>query len=88
MLAEFFTIMTAPDWIGVVGSLMIAGAYFAVSAGNVDAERPAFQLFNLVGALLVLWSLFYRPNPGAIVIEILWAGIAIYTLMRFIWRKK
>jgi hypothetical protein len=80
--------LTLPDWIGIVGSLVIAAAYFAVSSGKADAEKPAFQSLNLMGALLVLVSLYYRPNPGAIIIELLWVGIAVYSLMRYIIRRK
>lgn len=80
--------LTFADWIGIVGSLMIAGAYFAVSSGNADAEKPAFQTFNLIGAILVLISLYYRPNPGAIIIELLWVGIAVFALARFAFGKR
>ena len=75
--------MTLIDWLGVLGSFMIAGAYLAVSRGWVDAERPAFNLMNLGGAGLILWSLWYRPNAGAILIEVLWILIAIAALARW-----
>lgn len=79
MLSE----MTMIDWLGVLGSFLIAGAYLAVSRGWVDAERPAFNLMNLVGAGLILWSLWYRPNAGAILIEVLWILIAVMALARW-----
>lgn len=78
LLAE----MTLVDWLGVLGSLLIAGAYFAVSAGRTNAGAPPFHLLNLAGAALILVSLWYRPNAGAIVIELLWAAIAIWALVR------
>lgn len=84
MLFEF----TVFDWIGILGSLIIAAAYLAVSGGRINAEHPTFQLLNLMGALLVLTSLYFRPNPGAILIEVLWTGIAIFTLFRFFRRRK
>ena len=68
------------DYVGVLGSIFIAGAYLAVSRGWVAAERPAFQLLNLAGALLILISLYVRPNLGAIVIEVLWVVIALWSL--------
>ena len=79
MLSE----MTMIDWLGILGSFLIAGAYLAVSRGWVDAERPAFNLMNLVGAGLILWSLWYRPNAGAILIEVLWILIAVMALARW-----
>jgi len=83
MLAE----MTFIDWLGVLGSFVIAGAYLAVSRGWVDAERPAFNLMNLVGAGLILWSLWFRPNAGAILIEVLWILIALAALIRWMVRR-
>jgi len=75
--------MTLIDWLGVLGSILIASAYLAVTRAWVDAARPAFNLINLVGAGLILWSLWYRPNAGAIMIELLWICIAVTALVRW-----
>ena len=75
--------LTFVDWIGVLGSLVISGAYFAVSSGLVDAKRPFFNILNLCGAVMILTSLYYRPNAGAILIEVLWVVIAVIALIRF-----
>lgn len=83
MLAD----MTLVDWLGVLGSIFIAGAYLAASQGWLDARRPGYNALNLIGAILILWSLFYRPNAGAILIEVLWIGIAIAALVRYAMRK-
>lgn len=79
--------MTPIDWLGVLGSFLIAGAYMAVTRGWVDAARPAFNLLNLAGAGLILWSLWFRPNAGAIMIEVLWVGIAVTALVRWSMRR-
>lgn len=79
--------LTFIDWLGVLGSLIIAGAYLAVSRGWVEATRPAFNFLNLTGAGLILLSLYDRPNAGAILIEVLWVLIAIYALVRY-WRSQ
>lgn len=73
--------MTAIDWIGVLGSFVIAGAYLAATRSWLAAERPAFNVLNLVGAAMILASLYYRPNAGAIMIEVLWVSIALWALI-------
>ncbi len=83
MLAD----MTLIDWLGVLGSFVIAGAYLAVTRGWVDAARPAFNLLNLAGAAMILWSLWYRPNAGAILIEVLWVAIASVALFRWAMKR-
>ena len=77
-----FRQFTAFDWLGVVGSLVICAAYFAVSEGMVDAQRPLFHVFNGAGSIMLLISLYFRPNPGAILIEVLWLAIALWSLGR------
>ena len=75
------------DAIGIVGSLFIAGAYLAVTRKWLAGDQPTFQALNLIGAVLILFSLWYRPNAGAILIEVLWIIIAITSLIG-LWRKR
>jgi hypothetical protein len=88
MMAELFDDMGLIDWFGILGSVIIASAYFAVSQKLVDATRPAFHLLNLTGAGLILLSLYFRPNAGAIMIEVLWVAIALYSLAKYAWRGR
>ncbi len=80
--------LTAVDYLGMVGSFLIAGAYFAVSAKHVDPDRPPFHIINLLGALFILVSLYYRPNAGAIMIEVLWVAIAVYALAKYMIKRR
>jgi len=80
--------MTLIDWLGVLGSLIISGAYLAVTATWVRPERPLFNLINLTGAVMILISLYYRPNAGAIIIEVLWVVIAAIALTRYALRRR
>ena len=83
-MAALLSDMTFVDWLGVLGSFVIAGAYLAVTRGWVSAEKPAFNLLNLAGAGMILSSLYYRPNAGAILIEVLWVAIALTALVRYV----
>jgi len=70
------------DVIGVVGSLMIAGCYWANTTGRLTTAHNSYHTLNLAGALLILYSLYHRPNPGAIVIEVIWVAVAIWGMYR------
>ncbi len=73
------------DWVGIIGSLMIAGGYYGVSNNHFSPDRLTYHLINLVGSLLILLSLYFKPNPGAILIELLWifiASLGIYNYFR------
>jgi hypothetical protein len=88
MGVEMIAALTLIDGLGIIGSLMICGGYLAVSNAWINAERTAYQVLNLVGSALLLISLYFRPNPGAILIEVLWAAIAIMSLARIWWRAR
>ena len=75
------------DWIGIIGSLMIAGAYYGVSNSYLNPEKLPFHLINLLGSILILISLYFKPNPGAILIELLWIFIATLGIYNFYLKK-
>ena len=79
--------LTWIDWIGVLGSLMIAGAYLAVTREWVDPAKPTFNLLNLAGACFILFGLYFEPVPGAILIEVFWVLIASTALFRFFTKR-
>jgi hypothetical protein len=87
-MAAILSDLGLADWIGIAGSLVIVGAYLAVSQGWVQAQQPAFHLWNLFGAACLLVSLWYRPNAGAILIEVLWSLVAIAALIGWLWRRR
>ena len=79
---------TLLDFVGVVGSLIICSAYLAVSLKRVDPEGIPFQATNGFGAVMLLISLYFRPNPGAIIIEVLWLAIAAFAICRALFRRR
>jgi hypothetical protein len=70
------------DLLGVLGSLTIIAAYFATQRGWVEASDWRFPLANLIGALLILFSLMVAWNLAAFVMEVFWIAISIYGLAR------
>ena len=75
------------DWVGIIGSLMIAGAYYGVSNNHFSPEKLTYHLINLIGSLLILLSLYFKPNPGAILIELLWIFIASLGIYNYYFKK-
>lgn len=80
--------LTVIDWVGVCGSFVIAAAYLAATRGWLSAEEPPFNLMNLGGAAMILLSLVYRPNAGAILIEVLWIAIALWALISWVLKRR
>jgi hypothetical protein len=81
--------MTFTDAAGLLGVLVILIAYAGAALGKLDPERPLSLLCNLVGAILILWSLLTDNfNLSATVMEGAWAMVALIGLGRWFLRRK
>jgi hypothetical protein len=74
--------MTLIDIAGVFGVLLILIAYAGATAGKLDPKQWPALVLNLVGALLILWSLSVDFNLSAALMEGAWALVAVAGLAR------
>ncbi|GAA5006731.1 hypothetical protein FNZ56_04875 [Pseudoluteimonas lycopersici] len=70
------------DWIGILGTLMVLGAFFLLQAGKIHGNRLAYQLLNLLGAAGVLVSLVGKFNFPVLLLEGAWIVISLYGIVR------
>jgi len=75
------------DIAGLIGTALVIVAYFATQVGSLDARDWRYPLANLVGAMLILLSLFSAWNFPAFVMEIFWLAISLYGLARALGRR-
>jgi len=52
------------DWVEIIGTVSIAGAYFTVSNDFLKANQERFNFFNPIGSTLILCSLYFKANAG------------------------
>ncbi len=67
---------------GVAGVLLILIAYGGAQFDKLPPRKTPALLLNLIGASLILWSLAYRFNLAAFLMEGAWALLALYGLVR------
>jgi hypothetical protein len=67
---------------GFLGAAIIVVAYFAMQQRWLDALDWRFPAANLLGALLILVSLWFDWNFPSVVIEVFWALISLMGLGR------
>lgn len=67
---------------GIAGTALFLSAYFANQQGWLMAEDWRYPLANLVAAMLILVSLMTAWNLPAAIIEVLWAVISLYGLIK------
>lgn len=71
-----------PNLAGFVGMVLILAAY-AYQTVQGERTRPALQHgLNLVGALLLVASLLVHVNVASLILESVWAVIALFGLWR------
>jgi len=80
--------MTLPDILGVVGVGLILIAYAGATNGKLDPKKAPALGLNLVGALLILGSLYFDFNLSAVLMESAWALVAVIGLARLAFARK
>jgi len=79
------------DMVGIVGVACVLGAYFLLQIGRWHQDTPRYSVVNAIGALLILFSLYFDFNLPSVIIEIAWLLISllgIYRTVRYSYHHK
>ncbi len=76
------------DLIGLIGVVLLLIAYFYLSIGRWSSDSLMYQFYNLLGALLILFSLCFHFNLSSFVIEVAWVVISLIGIIRIMQAKK
>lgn len=68
--------------LGGAGVVCFLGAYFMLQREKWKHNSPIYLYVNLIGALLILVSLWIEWNAAAFVLEAAWALISIAGLVK------
>jgi len=71
------------DVVGLCGAIAILLAYFLLQAKKMSPDGLTYSLLNLVGAILILFSLAYAWNLATVFIEIVWLGISLFGIVKW-----
>lgn len=80
-------IVVISNAIGILGVILLLIAYFLLQVDKILSSDYIYTGLNLVGSLLILYSLFYAWNLPAVIIETAWAIISIIGIVRRMSRK-
>jgi hypothetical protein len=80
--------MGLPDIAGVAGVGLVLAAYAGGQLGRLDMRRAPALLMNLAGALLILWSLTFKFNLSAVLMEGAWALVTAFGLVKLALRRR
>ena len=77
--------MNVLDQAGVFGVGLVLVAYAGAAFGKLDPKAWPSLVLNLIGSLLILWSLTQAFNLSAALMEGSWAAVAAIGLIRLAW---
>lgn len=69
--------------LGLIGTAMIVGTYILLQTGRISARSLEYNLFNLVGSILLLISLIFNFNLASFVIECFWIVASLIGLYNY-----
>ena len=70
------------DIVGNIGVVCFLLAYFLLQRGTILHNHLSYLLLNLVGALLLIFSLLINWNLSAFLLEVAWAFISIWGIIK------
>jgi hypothetical protein len=73
---------TILEAIGVLGSIMVLGAFGLNSFGVVASTSIVYQVMNLVGGAAFVYYTFKKTAWSSLVVNVAWVVIAIVALYR------
>jgi multidrug transporter EmrE-like cation transporter len=73
---------TLANIIGMLGTTAVVAAYFMIQVDRMDPKGLAYNLWNLLGAVLLLLSLLVHFNLASFVIELFWIAASVVGLHR------
>lgn len=73
--------------IGIAAGVCFVVAFGLLNFGVLKSVSPLYQSLNFFGALGFTYTAVRPFNPGLFVLEVIWAGVALYGLWK-IWTKR
>lgn len=78
----------AIEVIGWTGAALILAAYVLLSMGRLHGQSRLYQWMNVVGAACFVLNSGYNGAIPSAVLNVIWAGIGLYTLVIIARRDK
>jgi len=73
---------------GFIGVLLIVIAYLLLQLDKLPSSSLTFSALNAVGSLLIMFSLVFKFNVSAFLIEVFWFLISLLGLTRWLISRK
>jgi hypothetical protein len=75
-------ISLARQIVSFAGALLILVAYTGQQMNWMNARKPAYNMLNALGSAILAYIAFRPFQIGFVVLEVAWALISVYALIR------
>lgn len=75
------------DILGTIGVAIIILTYILLQVGRIRSSQLSYSLFNAIGALLILFSLYYSFNFPSFIVEFFWLLISLFGIGKYFYGK-
>ncbi len=73
--------------VGTVGVATIVITYVLLQTGKVRSDSLNYSLYNGIGAVLILISLYFEFNFPSFVVEFFWLLISLFGIGKYLLKK-
>jgi len=74
--------------IGWLGMILLITGYYLISANKIKSSSATYQLLNVLGGSSIACHTFVQKAWPAFALNVLWASIALFTLLTLAKPKK
>jgi len=74
--------------IGSIGVLIIIVVYFLLQADKINSKSLLFSVLNVLGSIMIFYSLMYNWNLASVLIEVFWIMISMYGIYKYYMKKR
>lgn len=82
-MSDLMNSLTWADVVGSLGALAVVAAYFATQMRILNSDDLAFPVVNLIGSILIVYSLLENFNLASMLIESFWILISLIGIAQF-----
>lgn len=71
------------DFLGTIGVAVIIVTYLLLQLDRLKSSSFSYSLLNGLGAMLIMFSLLFKFNLSAFIVEMFWVLISVLGLVRY-----
>lgn len=77
-------LVSSSDAVGMFGVTLVLTAFYLINTNKLTSFNMGYQSLNLIGSILLLFSLCFHVNRASVAIEIAWISISLMGMFRIL----